>query len=170
MSYWADIEARFWQAERHAQGVADVAYTINQMIKTKVCGLRAWTLTYYIFECFAITATIPWAAYSIIYQNHLLYKLVKPSPELFNSEVLTTIMNGVSIVTFLCWILFEIFKRNCNRILYQRQNESLLRILEYPIIVMIDLIFIAVPVFVLASFGSLFKQREYHTAEKVLKK
>jgi len=35
---------------------------------------------------------------------------------------------------------------------------------------MIDLMFIAVPVFILASFGSLFKERQYHTAEKVLKK
>lgn len=42
--------------------------------------------------------------------------------------------------------------------------------LEYPFIVMIDIIFIAVPVFVLATFGSLFKAKQYHTAEKVLKK
>jgi len=106
-----------------------VAYSISQMIKTKVCGLRAWTLTYYIFECFAITATIPWAAYSAIYQTQLLYRLVKPNPELYNEEVLSTIMNCVSVVTFICWVLFEVFKRNCNRILYQKKNESVFRLL-----------------------------------------
>lgn len=106
ISYWADIEARFWQAERHAQGVSDVAYSINQMIKTKLCGIRAWTLVYYIFECFAVAATIPWAAYSIFYQNHFLYKLVKPSPELYMQEMLTSLMNMVSIATIICWVLF----------------------------------------------------------------
>ena len=45
-----------------------------------------------------------------------------------------------------------------------------MRLIEYPIIVTIDLIFIAVPVFVMASFGALFSSRKYHTAEKVIKK
>lgn len=80
-SYWADIEARFWQAERHAQGVSDVAYNFKQLIQTKLfCNLRAITLVYYIFECFAITATIPWVSYSFLYQTGILYKIVKPSP------------------------------------------------------------------------------------------
>jgi hypothetical protein len=83
-SYWADIEARFWQAERHAQGVSDVAYNFKQMIKTKLfCNLRALTLVYYIFECFAIVATVPWVSYSFFYQTSILYKIVKPSPELY---------------------------------------------------------------------------------------
>lgn len=30
---WQDLKARFWQAERHARGVADVAYMINMMTK-----------------------------------------------------------------------------------------------------------------------------------------
>lgn len=30
--YWEDMKARFWQAERHAQGVADVAYNMKMLL------------------------------------------------------------------------------------------------------------------------------------------
>ena len=29
--YWEDMKARFWQAERHARGVADVAYNFKMI-------------------------------------------------------------------------------------------------------------------------------------------
>ena len=31
--YLADLEARFWQGERHARGLGDIPYTINMLIK-----------------------------------------------------------------------------------------------------------------------------------------
>ena len=31
--YLADLEARFWQAERHARGLGDIAYTIHMLVK-----------------------------------------------------------------------------------------------------------------------------------------
>jgi hypothetical protein len=43
--YFADIEARFWQAERHARGVADVAYNINMLIREPF-NFRATLLAY----------------------------------------------------------------------------------------------------------------------------
>lgn len=43
--YFADVEARFWQAERHARGVADVAYNINMLIREPFC-FRAFVLAY----------------------------------------------------------------------------------------------------------------------------
>jgi len=30
--YWEDCKARFWQAERHAKGVADVAYSFKMFL------------------------------------------------------------------------------------------------------------------------------------------
>ena len=30
--YWEDIKARFWQAERHAKGVADVAWCLKMLL------------------------------------------------------------------------------------------------------------------------------------------
>lgn len=79
-------------------------------------------------------------------------------------------MNIVSAITFVFWIIYEVYKRNSNKILYQKENESLLRILEYPLVVTLDIVFITVPAFVLAAFGSLFKSRQYRVAEKVIKK
>jgi hypothetical protein len=42
---WADIKARFWQAERHARGVSDVAYNINMLIK-KPFSWRTFVVAY----------------------------------------------------------------------------------------------------------------------------
>ena len=47
--YLADVEARFWQAERHAQGCADVAYNINMLLRTKFCSLKSFLMVYYIW-------------------------------------------------------------------------------------------------------------------------
>lgn len=117
-SYFGDIQARFWQAERHAQGVADVAYSLNQFIKTRICSFRALVVTYYIFECFAVTATLPWVAISSIYQHNILYHFTKPSPELYQDVVLSVMINTVSVLTMLCWIFYEYVKRKHNTVLY----------------------------------------------------
>jgi hypothetical protein len=29
--YWEDVKARFWQGERHARGLADLAYNLHKM-------------------------------------------------------------------------------------------------------------------------------------------
>lgn len=66
--------------------------------------------------------------------------------------------------------MFEVFKRYTNRVIYKKENESLWRLLEYPIIVSLDLIFIAFPTFIIAAFATLFKGREYRVAEKKIGK
>ena len=47
--YWSDVEARFWQAERHAQGCADVAYNFNMLLKTKFFSFKSLLIVYYIW-------------------------------------------------------------------------------------------------------------------------
>ena len=81
--YWADIKARFWQAERHAKGVADVAYNFK-MFLTQPFKLKGLLVFWFVFETFAVTAIFPWIIISMNYQNKLLYKFEKASPELFS--------------------------------------------------------------------------------------
>lgn len=81
--YCADVKARFWQAERHAKGVADVAYCFkmffNEDFKWK--NLCVW---WFVFETFAVPATFPWLLISINYQSKILFKFYKASPELLS--------------------------------------------------------------------------------------
>lgn len=59
--YVEDIKARFWQAERHARGCADVAYVLKNMF-TKNFNWRTWTISSIILETFMMPALLPWAA------------------------------------------------------------------------------------------------------------
>lgn len=77
--YFSDLSARFWQAERHAKGVADVAYSLK-MLFGQSFKFKNLVLTYQILEAFIIIAMTPWVMLSLTYQDHILYKYTKPSP------------------------------------------------------------------------------------------
>ena len=64
--YFADIEARFWQAERHARGVADVAYSINMVVRQPF-NFKAFVLSYLVTEAFVVPAIVFWAALAMTY-------------------------------------------------------------------------------------------------------
>lgn len=77
--YMPDIEARFWQAERHARGVADVAYNINMLIRQPLIW-RTFLVAYQVIECFVLPAIVPWAIVTMTYESKILFKYTKPSP------------------------------------------------------------------------------------------
>lgn len=78
--YWADLKARFWQAERHAKGVADVAYSMK-MLLNQPFRLKNIVLFYHVLEAFIITALVPWVTISLNYQQYILYRFyMKPNP------------------------------------------------------------------------------------------
>ncbi len=81
--YCADTKARFWQAERHAKGVADVAYCFK-MFLTQSFKWKNLLVFWFIIETFAVAATVPWIIISMNYQNKILYRFDKPSPELLS--------------------------------------------------------------------------------------
>ena len=63
--------------------------------------------------------------------------------------------------------MYEVLKRRSNKILYKRQNESLFRLIEYPLLFIVNLFGMSVPTFVIAAFKTLFdKDREYDVADK----
>jgi hypothetical protein len=76
------------------------------------------------------------------------------------------LVNLTTFLSFFFWGAFEIFKRYTNTRVFNKKNESLWRLLEYPITVSIDLAVIAIPTFVIAAFRVLMKNRVYRVAEK----
>lgn len=64
------------------------------------------------------------------------------------------------------YFIYEIIKRRANRIIYKQENESIFRMLEYPILFMFIFFTMSVPTFVIAAFSSLFGNQEYIVADK----
>lgn len=81
--YWEDCKARFWQAERHAKGVADVAYCFK-MILTQPFHPRNFLVFWFVIETFAVAAIFPWILISMNYQNNILFRFEKASPEMYS--------------------------------------------------------------------------------------
>lgn len=81
--YCADIKAKFWQAERHAKGVFEVAYCFKMLLSSSF-KWKNLVLFWFMFETFALTAMFPWVIISMNYQNKILYRFEKLSPELFS--------------------------------------------------------------------------------------
>lgn len=64
------------------------------------------------------------------------------------------------------YLIYEIIKRRSNKIIYKRENESILHMLEYPIVFMLIFFGMMVPAFTFAAFSSLFGKQEYIVADK----
>lgn len=64
------------------------------------------------------------------------------------------------------YLLYEIVKKRANKIIYKQENESLLRLLEYPIVFIFIFFAMSVPAFTIASFSALFGNNEYIVADK----
>lgn len=64
--------ARFWQAERHAQGCADLAWNCKMLFNTKFRPMNL-ILFFQIFETFTMPAIMPYVLLSLILQSRILY-------------------------------------------------------------------------------------------------
>lgn len=112
-----------------------------------------------VLETFALAGIIPWIFISLMLQQHILYQGVPKPTELMDPLVLTILFNILTVTSTLSYFLYEIFKRRANKIIYHKENESILRIIEYPIVFTINLFFISVPTFVIAGFMVLLGKR-----------
>ena len=123
-------------------------------------------LTYHVLETFLVVALCTWVTVSLTYQDHILYKITKPSPELFSNLSVERIFTAMTIFGSTAYVLFEIFKRRSNTLIYKRENESLLRIIEYLLFFLVVFFLMAVPSFIIAAFRVLFGKQDYVVAEK----
>ena len=161
------MKARFWQAERHTRGVSDVAYCLNMLFKGPFVFKNIF-LTLIVAEVFIIAAVIPWAMLML----GLHYKVISEESGLHHHSMLMIdiLLNLTPAFTIISFIFYEIFKRRANTYIWKQENESLWRVLEYPIIFVVALFGYSVPAFIIASFGVLCTNTEYRVAEKVVAK
>ena len=54
------------------------------------------------------------------YQDKILYRFFKPSPELFSAETVGYIFTGMTIFGTIGYLLYEIVKRRANKIIYKQ--------------------------------------------------
>ena len=118
--YIQDVEARFWQAERHAQGCADVAYNINMLLKTQIWTPKALLIIYYIAECFMIPAIMPWIAFSTFLQNNIFFYFWEKPEGIIPVTYMLIVMNLTTVLSLFFWGFYEIFKRFTNKKLYTK--------------------------------------------------
>lgn len=77
---------------------------------------------YQIFETFALPAILPWIFMSLMLQSNIWLRGADRPAELVNPIVLSVLFNILSIVSTLGYVIFEIFRRRANKIIYHKEN------------------------------------------------
>lgn len=118
--YFADISARFWQAERHARGCADAAYCIN-MLLTKKVNWRTFIISFNSLECFILPAILPWVMLGSTLQN-FIYTFEVPPSYLIGDWYSSFLFNICSYCFIGSYILYYILKRKMTSEVYNLEN------------------------------------------------
>ena len=108
--YWADIKARFWQAERHARGVSDVPYNINMLIKRPM-RWRTLVAAFHVIESYMLPALIPWALTAMTYEYNILFKYTNHSPLLISQSHFSPFYTYNTILLYLAFLSYYVQKR-----------------------------------------------------------
>jgi hypothetical protein len=120
---------------------------------------------------YLISAAIPWATISLAYQSLIIFQFYKPAPELIAFfPYIYFILNFAPALLAVLYFFYYLIKRKAGEVLFNKESESFLRYLEFPIIYPLVTFLFDIPSFIIAAFGSLFEEREYVVAEKVVTK
>jgi hypothetical protein len=162
--YYEDVMARFWQAERHARGCADVAYVLK-MLFTRPFNIRTTLISYHVLECFLLPAFIPWAivGYNIL---KITSSFMGPADLLIDDFWFDNIISNSTNAMVLNGIAFFLYIRYAQKILYGQTPDPLWRVIEYPLFWLLPIFTMTVPTFVIAAFKVMLNKNEYNCAEK----
>lgn len=154
--YFKDVEAKFWQTQRHGRAVTDVSYALSMLFKNPL-KWRSFVSMSMILQMYFVPAAFPWATISLAYQSLIIFQLYKPSPELVAFfPYIYLILNFTSTTTLIVYFFYYLMKRKAAVVLFNKKPQSFLRFLQFPIIYPLIAFFIDLPSFVIAAFGSLF--------------
>ncbi len=128
---------------------------------------RTFIIGYQAIESFLLPAIVPWTIVAMTYESKILFQYTKRSPEMISEDYMSYFFNFATLCFYFSYFLYFFIKRRANVVLYGLENESFIRIIEYPILFLINMVFISIPTFVIAAFGILF-EREYVVADKVI--
>lgn len=161
-SYWGNLRAKFWQMERHFEGVTDVAYSIKMMVKHRVFSWRAITMVYSTIEAFSVAITVPWFLY-MQFQQILQFVLPQYAEEM---SLISQILANVAVLNIFTVLAYEGFKRHSNTVLYQQKNESRWRIVEVLVVWLPNIVIMILPSLIIGAFRVMCKGKKYVVAVK----
>lgn len=165
--YMEDVMARFWQAERHARGCADVAYSMK-MLTTQPFNWRTAFVSYHVFECFVLPTFLPWIVGGNLISNIIPYFMT--SHERFiDSTYFDFFFNIGGNSLLIAYSSCFLFYRYASKVLFNVNPGSILRIVELPLLFLFTVVTMTVPTFVIAAFKVMLNKNEYNTAEKKVK-
>ena len=176
--YAATIVARAVQAERHARGVADVAYSLKQVATASPPLPRAPTavLLLKLLEAQALPATAPFymgiaAGWAMLLQSAGVVAPYPPTAQTALAAV--TWLGAAGAAGFVALAaLNEAMRRTVRPALYGLPNPPLWRVLEYPVLAVGMWIFMVLPSLWAAAKSGLagagVKAGAYVVAEKVV--
>ena len=115
-----NFAAKFWQAERHTEGIEDVSYNLK-MLFNKPFRFKNIIMTYFVFETFTLPALIPWCMFFII------ARYIVMSEEGFSGDgwafswiFVNVVINVINIFSIAAYGVYEIYKRKTNKEIYER--------------------------------------------------
>lgn len=89
-----------------------------------------------------------------------------PRDKLINPEYFDMLLSYSTHTLIFSYISVFIFYRYASKILFNKDAGSILRVLEFPLTFIFNLITITVPTFVIAAFKVMLNKNEYNCAEK----
>lgn len=162
--YWADVSARFWQAERHARGCADAAYVLK-MLFSKPFHWRTWLISYNCLECFVLPTLVPWVCVGNFLSQVAGMFMTRPEASV-SDEWLSYLLNFSTLSMYFILLNYEFSIRRSMKILFKMEPTPYWRIIEFIILFLPGLFTCTVPSFVIAAFKVMLNRNEYNTAEK----
>ena len=108
-----------------------------------------------VFETFALPTVLPWIFISAIIQA------LFSSHDFLPYGSLPIFLGIIIIGNTLSYFLYEIFKRRSQKIFYHGENETILRMFEFLIIMPIDLLLMYVPAFIISAFSIMWANKKY---------
>ncbi|KAI9318533.1 hypothetical protein BX666DRAFT_1855477 [Dichotomocladium elegans] len=184
--YMANINARFVQAKRHYNGVADVAYALKNAFSTSAPWLDRFIVCCKVLEAHMIPVTSGWLMFAAVPlmqlvlfpPTALLAALVDPAENpVLNSEFFANLWNLLCLITILLPLplfgtlaIYECMHRHVDRSLFRkRKTESRrwINLFDYIALPIAAWLYMTLPS-TLASMKRLSRKKElYIVSEKV---
>ena len=168
--YLEGIMARFWQAERHARGCADFAYMLNFIFRKDrpPMTFRTMNMIAGLMEVFVLPSVLPWCAVGFwVLQIAESLGFHETTPSVPDAWLVNLMNVGTSMCGY-AWIIYFFYSRWASRLFYNI-NVPIWRIVEMPILLIFNMIFISTPTFVIAAFKIWMRMNVYDVAEKKAK-
>lgn len=184
--YFSNMHARFVQAKRHYNGVADLAYTLRNAfgVRSRKTShfLDKLAMTVKVMEAHLIPVTSGWLMFAavplmqfILFPPHAMVAFVDPTENpILTSEWYATLWNIVKIITlflpfplFATLTIYERLHRTVDRELYHKaETRNWRHLLDYPSLTVAAWMFMTIPS-TIACIKRLYKSNDkYIVSEK----